>query len=152
VAIVHFWSRLAAGVSHPAGPHLVDTLVLAVVIERDGTWRVQAAENVTRVNPVTGCSMAKLTPAASPFGKVKVRKVSTAAIGTALANVTLTGLTNIFVSGAMEDVGGDGFLITDPELTCRYISENADHLIPALQKQGAVRQHYAHIMPQDNLR
>jgi hypothetical protein len=57
VAIVHFWSRLAAGVSHPAGPHLVDTLVLAVVIERDGTWRVQAAENVTRVNPVTGAAV-----------------------------------------------------------------------------------------------
>jgi hypothetical protein len=67
---------------------------------------------------------------------VKVRKVSTAAVGTALANVTLTGLTNTFMSEAMEDVGGDGFLITDPELTRRDISEIADHLIPALQKQG----------------
>ena len=55
-AIVHFWSRLAAGVSHPAGPHLVDTLVLAVVTERDGAWRIQAAENVTLVNPMTGAA------------------------------------------------------------------------------------------------
>ena len=55
-AIVHFWSRLAAGVSHPAGPHLVDTLVLAVVTERDGTWRIQAAENVTLVDPMTGAA------------------------------------------------------------------------------------------------
>jgi hypothetical protein len=57
VAIVHFWSRLATGVSHPAGPHLVDTLVLAVVIERDGTWWVQAAENVTLVNSMTGTAV-----------------------------------------------------------------------------------------------
>ena len=54
VAIVHFWSRLAAGVSHPAGPHQVDTLLLAVVTQRDGAWRIQAAENVTRVDPRTG--------------------------------------------------------------------------------------------------
>ena len=54
VAIVHFWSRLATGAAHPAGPHQVDTLILAVVTERDGAWRIQAAENVTLVNPSTG--------------------------------------------------------------------------------------------------
>lgn len=53
-AVVHFWSRLNAGVSHPAGPHRVDTLVLAVVTKRDRGWRIQAAENVTLVNPRTG--------------------------------------------------------------------------------------------------
>jgi uncharacterized protein (TIGR02246 family) len=54
VAIVHFWSRLTTGVAHPAGPHQVDTLILAVVTERDGAWRIQAAENVTLTNPMTG--------------------------------------------------------------------------------------------------
>ena len=54
VAIVHFWCRLTTGVAHPAGPHQVDTLILTVVTEREGAWRIQAAENVTLVNPMTG--------------------------------------------------------------------------------------------------
>src|SRR3954452_8143517 len=29
--VIHFWSRLAAGAAHPAGPHAVDTLILAVM-------------------------------------------------------------------------------------------------------------------------
>ena len=53
-AILHFWSRLSAGAAHPAGPHQVDTLILAVVTRRDGDWRIQALENVTLVNPMTG--------------------------------------------------------------------------------------------------
>jgi uncharacterized protein (TIGR02246 family) len=54
VAVVHFWSRLATGPAHPAGPHQLDTLVLAVVTRRDGAWRIQAAENVTLTDPRTG--------------------------------------------------------------------------------------------------
>jgi uncharacterized protein (TIGR02246 family) len=54
VAIVHFWSRLTTGVAHPAGPHQIDTLLLAVVTERGGSWRIQAAENVTLTDPRTG--------------------------------------------------------------------------------------------------
>jgi uncharacterized protein (TIGR02246 family) len=53
-AIVHFWSRLTAGVAHPAGPHAVDTLILAVLTRRAGTWKIQAHENVTLTNPRTG--------------------------------------------------------------------------------------------------
>lgn len=53
-AILHFWTRLSAGAAHPAGPHQVDTLILAVVTRREGEWRIQAAENVTLVNPMTG--------------------------------------------------------------------------------------------------
>ena len=59
-AILHFWSRLSAGVAHPAGPHQVDTLILAVATRRDGAWRIQALENVTLVNPMTG--KARLRP------------------------------------------------------------------------------------------
>jgi uncharacterized protein (TIGR02246 family) len=54
VTIVHFWSRLTTGAAHPAGPHQVDTLLLAVVTQRAGAWRIQAAENVTLTNPRTG--------------------------------------------------------------------------------------------------
>ena len=53
-AILHFWTRLSAGAAHPAGPHQVDTLILAVVTKRNGEWRIQAAENVTLTNPLTG--------------------------------------------------------------------------------------------------
>jgi hypothetical protein len=53
-AILHFWSRLTAGAAHPAGPHQVDTLLLVVATRRGGIWRIQAAENVTLVDPRTG--------------------------------------------------------------------------------------------------
>lgn len=54
VAIVHFWSRLTTGAAHPAGPHQVDTLLLTVLTQRDGAWRIKAAENVTLTDPRTG--------------------------------------------------------------------------------------------------
>ncbi len=53
-AVVHFWSRLTAGTAHPAGPHAVDTLILAVLTRQAGTWRIKALENVTLTNPRTG--------------------------------------------------------------------------------------------------
>jgi uncharacterized protein (TIGR02246 family) len=53
-AVIHFWSRLSTGAAHPAGPHQVDTLILAVVTRRDDGWRIQALENVTLTNPRTG--------------------------------------------------------------------------------------------------
>jgi uncharacterized protein (TIGR02246 family) len=54
VAVVHFWSRLSAGTAHPAGPHQVDTIILAVLTKRDENWRICALENVTLTNPRTG--------------------------------------------------------------------------------------------------
>jgi uncharacterized protein (TIGR02246 family) len=53
-AVVHFWSRLAAGPAHPAGAHAVDTLILAVLTRQAGAWRIKALENVTLTNPRTG--------------------------------------------------------------------------------------------------
>jgi uncharacterized protein (TIGR02246 family) len=57
VAIVHFWSRLSAGTAHPAGPHQVDTLILAVLRKYKSAWRICALENVTLTNPRTGESI-----------------------------------------------------------------------------------------------
>jgi uncharacterized protein (TIGR02246 family) len=54
VVVVHFWSRLRTGASHPNGPHDIDTLILSVVTRRNGRWRIQALENVTLTNPRTG--------------------------------------------------------------------------------------------------
>ena len=53
-AILHIWSRLSAGAAHPAGPHQVDTLIMAVVTRRQDEWRIQAVENVTLTDPRTG--------------------------------------------------------------------------------------------------
>ena len=53
-AVVHFWSRLAAGSAHPAGPHIVDTLILAVMTRYGAEWRIKALENVTLTDPRTG--------------------------------------------------------------------------------------------------
>src|SRR3978361_1262548 len=52
--VVHFWSRLTAGIAHPAGPHAVDTLILAVLTRQSEIWRIQALENVTLTNPRAG--------------------------------------------------------------------------------------------------
>ncbi|WP_371437792.1 SgcJ/EcaC family oxidoreductase [Polaromonas sp.] len=54
VAVIHFWSRLTAGAAHPAGPHEVDTLILAVLTRQNETWRIRALENVTLTNPRSG--------------------------------------------------------------------------------------------------
>ncbi len=59
-AILHFWLRLSAGAAHPAGPHQIDTLILAVATYNDDEWRIQALENVTLTNPMTGAT--KLRP------------------------------------------------------------------------------------------
>ena len=54
----------------------------------------------------------------------------------------------------MEEVGGDGFLITSPvmRLNRRYITEITDGLVPALQRRGLVRTAYTTTMLRDNLR
>lgn len=56
-AVIHFWSRLTAGVAHPAGQHQVDTLILAVLTKKGNGWRIQALENVTLTNPRTGAAV-----------------------------------------------------------------------------------------------
>lgn len=57
VVVIHFWSRLRVGPSHPAGAHDVDTLILAVVARRAGSWKIQALENVTLTDPRTGANV-----------------------------------------------------------------------------------------------
>jgi uncharacterized protein (TIGR02246 family) len=56
-AVVHFWSRLMAGAAHPAGPHAVDTLILAVLARQADAWLIKALENVTLTNPRSGESV-----------------------------------------------------------------------------------------------
>jgi alkanesulfonate monooxygenase SsuD/methylene tetrahydromethanopterin reductase-like flavin-dependent oxidoreductase (luciferase family) len=53
----------------------------------------------------------------------------------------------------MEEVGGDGFLITSPmmRLNRRYITEITDGLVPALQRRGLVRTGYTYDQFRDNL-
>lgn len=53
-AVVHFWSRLTVGPAHPAGPHAVDTLILAVLTRHGDGWRIKAFENVTLTDPRSG--------------------------------------------------------------------------------------------------
>lgn len=53
-AVIHFWSRLTVGAAHPAGPHSVDTVILAVLTREPEGWRIKALENVTLTDPRTG--------------------------------------------------------------------------------------------------
>jgi hypothetical protein len=45
----------------------------------------------------------------------------------------------------MEEVGGDGFIITAPfhRLNRRYVYEITEGLVPALQRRGLTRKTYA---------
>jgi alkanesulfonate monooxygenase SsuD/methylene tetrahydromethanopterin reductase-like flavin-dependent oxidoreductase (luciferase family) len=53
----------------------------------------------------------------------------------------------------MDEVGGDGFLITRPGngLSRKYISEVTDGLVPALQRRGLARTSYTYELFRDNL-
>jgi uncharacterized protein (TIGR02246 family) len=61
VAIVHFWGRLSTGTEHPAGPHKVDTLILAVLEKQEKSWLICALQNVTLTNPRTGDAVLRET-------------------------------------------------------------------------------------------
>ncbi|MCW2538967.1 MAG: FMN-dependent oxidoreductase, nitrilotriacetate monooxygenase family [Frankiales bacterium] len=54
----------------------------------------------------------------------------------------------------MEEVGGDGFLISRPgfHVSRHYIAEITDGLVPALQRRGLSRSVYTHEQFRDNLR
>jgi FMN-dependent oxidoreductase (nitrilotriacetate monooxygenase family) len=74
--------------------------------------------------------------------------------GRSLSDVDLCGTPDRVaaqMSEIIDAVGGDGFLIIDPEFTRRYIAEIADGLTPALQNLGVVRKKYEHAMLRDNL-
>jgi FMN-dependent oxidoreductase (nitrilotriacetate monooxygenase family) len=51
----------------------------------------------------------------------------------------------------MQEVGGDGFLFSMPDVTRRLLAEMEDGLVPVLQKRGLTRQTYEHAQFRDNL-
>ena len=52
---------------------------------------------------------------------------------------------------AMQGAGGDGFLLSLPDVSRRSIAEVEDGLVPALQRRGLVRKAYAHAQFRANL-
>jgi hypothetical protein len=52
----------------------------------------------------------------------------------------------------MEEVGGDGFLISNTVIDRRYVMEVCDGLVPELQRRGLTRKAYAHKHLADNLK
>jgi FMN-dependent oxidoreductase (nitrilotriacetate monooxygenase family) len=51
----------------------------------------------------------------------------------------------------MEEVGGDGFMFSMPNVNRRTMAEITDGLVPALQRRGLTRSAYAHQHLRDNL-
>lgn len=51
----------------------------------------------------------------------------------------------------MEEVGGDGFLISQSDVSRRAVAEIADGLVPALQRRGLARKAYGHEQFRQNL-
>jgi FMN-dependent oxidoreductase (nitrilotriacetate monooxygenase family) len=52
---------------------------------------------------------------------------------------------------AMQEIGGDGFLLTLPDVSRRSVATIMDGLVPALQRRGLTRRAYAHEQLRDNL-
>ncbi|TDV39398.1 FMN-dependent oxidoreductase (nitrilotriacetate monooxygenase family) [Paraburkholderia caballeronis] len=74
--------------------------------------------------------------------------------GKMLSDVNLVGTAQDVaarLSEIVDEVGGDGFLLMDPDLTRRYIAEITDGLVPELQRLGVVRTQYEHERFRDNL-
>jgi FMN-dependent oxidoreductase (nitrilotriacetate monooxygenase family) len=55
------------------------------------------------------------------------------------------------MQAAMEEIGGDGFLMHGRPLTRRYYDEILDGLVPILQRRGLTRTSYKHQLLRDNL-
>jgi hypothetical protein len=52
---------------------------------------------------------------------------------------------------AMQEVGGDGFLLVLGNVSRKTVVEITDGLVPALQQRGLVRRAYGHAQFRDNL-
>ncbi|WP_198376227.1 NtaA/DmoA family FMN-dependent monooxygenase [Neoroseomonas rubea] len=55
------------------------------------------------------------------------------------------------MGAAMEEIGGDGFLLSTNDTSRRVIAEICDGLVPELQRRGLARSAYGHAMFRDNL-
>lgn len=55
------------------------------------------------------------------------------------------------MSEVMQEVGGDGYLISLPNVSRRVVAEITDGLVPALQARGLARTAYTHAQFRDNL-
>jgi FMN-dependent oxidoreductase (nitrilotriacetate monooxygenase family) len=85
-----------------------------------------------------------------------LRQLVLEASGGIVASIELVGTPESVaerMGQAMEEVGGDGFLITTPHLSVnrRQIIEVCDGLVPALQRRGLVRTEYTHATLRENL-
>jgi alkanesulfonate monooxygenase SsuD/methylene tetrahydromethanopterin reductase-like flavin-dependent oxidoreductase (luciferase family) len=85
-----------------------------------------------------------------------LRRLVLEASGGIVASIELVGTPESVaerMGHAMEEVGGDGFLITTPHLSVnrRQIIEVCDGLVPALQRRGLVRTEYTHATLRENL-
>lgn len=86
-----------------------------------------------------------------------LRQLVLEASGGIVASIELVGTPESVaerMGRAMEEVGGDGYLITTPQLAVnrRQIIEVCDGLVPALQRRGLVRTEYSHATLRENLR
>jgi FMN-dependent oxidoreductase (nitrilotriacetate monooxygenase family) len=87
-------------------------------------------------------------------GKTLRELVTSDSMSGAAAFVGTPGQVAEEMGEVMEQVGGDGFLITSPvmRLNRRYVTEITDGLVPELQRRGLTRTEYSHEHFRDNLR
>lgn len=90
-------------------------------------------------------SLTKFMQKGDPAGATKtLRELAVSGVGDSLNLCGTPQTVAEEMVGALEEVGGDGFLLTTPlqHLSRRYVTEITEGLIPALQDLGAVRTSY----------
>ena len=90
-----------------------------------------------RIHPSRGCSS---PAAAAPFRGAN----SIEFVGTPDAVASQMG-------EAMQEIGGDGWLVQNLYITRRYVAEICDGLVPELQRRGLTRTSYGHTTFRENL-
>jgi FMN-dependent oxidoreductase (nitrilotriacetate monooxygenase family) len=76
------------------------------------------------------------------------------ALSTANKGLDFTGTVDHVASlmeSVMQEVGGDGFMLSNSYLSRRYVTEIVDGLVPELQRRGLTRKSYPHAHFRDNL-
>ena len=137
-------------------PHFIDDMLASISAITDIDFSKFALDEPLPEKLITNGEQGSLDKF-QQFGSGKtLRQLVVDGAGGLVSSVELVGTPRSVaarMTEVMEEVGGDGFLITTPVLRVgrRYLVEVADGLVPELQRLGCVRTEYKHQLLRENL-
>lgn len=137
-------------------PHFIDDMLASISAITDIDFSKFALDEPLPEKLVTNGEQGSLDKFQQYGSGKTLRQLVVDGAGGTVSSVELVGTPKSVaarMAEVMEEVGGDGFLITTPVLRVgrRYLVEVADGLIPELQRLGCVRTEYKHRLLRENL-